>query len=237
LALRVNFTDLYLFLVLRLTVGVHNTEYEVLAEDPGSTIHTLVKTHSSSFASSHSPGGSPGPSHSKAYLRPSTTSSVGAADTKRPFADSTDTGRGSSASTLSSSTQSSADDAPHDSVGMRGVPSANTTASAYLSAALKSGLTGDAAATDGSRPHTPASSNAGNAGGARQSSQHNAAESGTRSGAGVARLSRLSLGMDAQSFASSSVAHSQDTQGSGDLGYARKLEVRVSVISEGFSRV
>jgi hypothetical protein len=222
-------------------VGVHNTEYEVLAEDPGSTIHTLVKTHSSSFASSHghsgSPGGSPGPSHSKVYLRPSTTSSVGAADTKRPFADSNDTGRGSSASTLSSSTQSSVDDAQHDSVGVRGVPSANTTASAYLSAALKSGLTGDAAATDGSRPHTPASSNAGNAGGARQSSQHNAHDSGARSGGGVARLSRLSLGMDAQSFASNSVAHSQDTQGSGDLGYARKLEVRVSVISEGFSLV
>lgn len=173
-------------------MGVHNTEYEVMSEDPGSTIHTLMKT-----ASTPVPG--------KLSVRPSEVS-TGAADTKRPFADSDGAGRASSASTMSGSTAISSQsgaDPQEQGTPMRGVPSANTTAAAYLSAVTKSGL-------------------------ASSPMNNTAASPGTRHSTGAARLSRLSLGIEGgkHSFASNSVAHSQDTDNQGDLGFARKLEVR-----------
>jgi hypothetical protein len=201
-------------------VGVHNTEYEVMAEDPGSTMHTLVKTHSSSFGGSSSPGGSfggssggSGTSSRKMYLRPS-EASVGVADTRRPFADG-DVNRGSAASTMTGSSHSSLEESTAGSApgagaaaaAPRGFPSPNTTASAYMAAVAKSGLTGD---------HSPPSTSPTPAAG-MDTGRHSTS---------MARLSRLSLGVDNVSFDSNSVAHSQDTENSGDLGYARKLEVR-----------
>jgi hypothetical protein len=102
------------------------------------------------------------------------------------------------------------------------MPSANATASAYMMAAARSGLTGEVppevvTGKVHARSDTPESGGAGYA---------------TRNSTGVARLSRLSLGYDGRSINSDSVAHSQDTENAGDLGFARKLEV-----SAGISRL
>jgi hypothetical protein len=212
------------------TVGVHNTEYEVMAEDPGSTIHTLVKTHSSSFNSNFGGNNSPSAgtrspkslSGGGASVRPSDIS-VGAADTKRPFAN-TDAARGSVASTMSGSTASAEDaDAPQVSGAgpttparpAGGLPSANATAAAYMMAAARSGLTGELP-PDVVSGKTPARVDA---------PENNGAGFTTRNSTGVARLSRLSMGYEGHSINSDSVAHSQDTDNTGDLGFARKLEV------------
>lgn len=258
-------------------MGVHNTEYEVMAEDPGSTTHTLMKAHSTSFGSGRemlltphnlSSKGSTAQSSSQPSLNSETrsdsesTTNSAPLDTKRPFADTHEGGPGENSSpsgspvTPTKGAQSGASRTPTVTISPSPaaparpshVPNTNTTASAYLAAAAQHGLsTGlpGANSTSGPASSTAASEGSsgpssgysggysstplgktpggGSGGGAGSDS---AVHGGGRNSMGMARLSRLSVGgMDGQSFASNSVAHSQDTENAGDLGFARKLEV------------